>query len=79
MATLTVTTTYPDNLQTDLRDTLAVVFSYQETIDGSPNPQTKSAFVQQKLNENFRDYVKRIYKQEKERAALQTVTDLNIS
>lgn len=65
MATITATATYADSLQVDLRDTLASAFNYQTTINGQPNPETKAAFVQRKLNENFVGYIKRTYKAEK--------------
>lgn len=79
MATLTVTVTYPDNLQTDLRDTLAIRFGYQETINGQPNPQTKAAFVQQQLNIHFKDFIKNQYRYAKQDLATNAITDLTIS
>jgi len=76
MATITATATYADNLQVDLRDTLASAWIYQATIDGTPNPESKAQFIQRKLNENFVSYIKRTYKAEKLNQA--NKTDLTI-
>jgi len=79
MATITATATYPDNLQIDLRDTLALRFGYQEIINGEPNPQSKAAFIQQFLNDNFKEYLKNQYRYAKQDIAIKSINDLTIS
>lgn len=72
MAIITVTATYPDAKQLDVRDTLASAFGYTATIDDGqggtiPNPQSKVQFVQSKLDNRFKAILRSIYREEKDR------------
>ena len=49
MATYTITFSIPDAKATDYLDTLATRLGYQDTIDGSPNPQIKKSFIKDKI------------------------------
>lgn len=89
MATFTATITYPDNKQVDLRDTLAVAYAYPLTVQNGvdqegnpifiPNPESKTQFVQRKINEFLRDLVKNSYKEQKLRDAQQTIAVLDVT
>ena len=76
MATLTITVSYPDEKQIDLRDTLASAFGYESLINGQPNPQNKSSFVQQSINEEATRVIKNIYRDEKQKLASLSIIDL---
>ena len=65
MATFTATVTYPDAKQADLRDTLATRFGYQATINGQPNPQSKSQFIQALANDRLKVWLKSNYEEAK--------------
>ena len=77
MATITVTTTYPDNLQVELRDVLCIEFGYQDIIKGQPNPETKAQFIQRTLNYQFRQFLKSSYEQGKRKQQAITAIDFN--
>jgi len=77
MATITATANYPDNLQIELRDVLCSELGYQETIDGSPNPESKAQFLQRTFNETFRQWLKNTYEQGKRRQ--QTITGIDFA
>lgn len=79
MAQLTITVTYPDNKQIDLRDTLCSAFNYQDLIDGQPNPQTKAQFLTEKCQEHLSTWIKNTYKIEKDKIALLTSETITIS
>lgn len=79
MAILTVTVTYPDNKQADLRDTLCLALDYQDTIDGQPNPQTKAQFLNIKCQEVLATWIRNTYKAEKNRQATSLSESLDIS
>jgi hypothetical protein len=84
MATLTVTVNYPDNIQIELRDTLAVAWNYTEQVPNPQfnsalpenpttnprlinNPQSKSSFIQNYLNDQLKIFIKNSYKEGKEK------------
>lgn len=77
MATFTATFTYPDAKQIDLRDTLAIAFGYQDTINGQPNPQTKAQFIQSVANDQLRRWMKSAYERQKEIIAQQAIDRLD--
>ncbi len=52
MATITVT--IPDAVAVRVRDAFTATYGYQTTIDGLPNPETPTLFVQRMV----REYVK---------------------
>lgn len=75
MATFSATITYPDNKQIELRDIISLELGYQSTIDdgqgGSiPNPQTKAAFIQEKVNEHLKQWIQNMYKAGKDKQAI---------
>lgn len=82
MATVTATATYPDNLQTEVRDVLCFELDYKETIDDGngvqiPNPETKAQFLQKEFNKIFRNWLKNTYEQGKRRQ--QTITGIDFA
>lgn len=82
MATFSATITYPDNKQVDLRDTICFELGYQATFDDGlggtiPNPQTKTAFIQEKANEHLKYWIQNLYKAGKDRQSL-VLVDSNL-
>ncbi len=84
MAIIIATATYPDNKQIDLRDTFCTAFGYQDMIsDGQggqiANPQSKAQFIQQKVDEHFKTWLRNVYKAEKDRqTAISTAITNNL-
>ena len=68
MATITVT--IPDAVAVRVRDAFTTTYSYQTTIDGQPNPETPTQFVQRMV----RDYVKQTLVNHEAQAAARTAT-----
>ncbi len=57
---VTITLSIPDAQANRVVNALSISGSYQTTIDGSPNPQTKARFVKQMLVSYVMDTVKSV-------------------
>jgi len=72
MATLSITSTvnYPDARAAEFRDTLAEFWGWQATVNGSPNPVSKTqfvtAFIQQSQDNHMRSLIRDSFKVGKE-------------
>jgi len=77
MAIVTATANYPDNLQIELRDVLCFKWGYPELINGQPNPQSKSQFIQERINSKLKEYLKAEYEQGKRDQ--QTITGIDFT
>lgn len=53
MATFTHVWTYPTGSAARVQDGVVYGWGYQDTINGLPNPESKTSFIHRKLNEIF--------------------------
>lgn len=63
-----------DTMNARSRNAFASAYGYQDTINGSPNPETKAQFRARKIKE----YIKDVTRSEERKAALAAVTDTTV-
>lgn len=56
----TVSITVPDAMVTRINDAFATAFEYPATIDGEPNPETKTQHTRRRVREYVAGIVRRI-------------------
>lgn len=63
-----------DGMNARIRNAFAAAYGYRDTINGQPNPETKTQFRDRKIKE----FIKDIVKAEERRTALATVPDITV-